>query len=893
MRGCRWFACRRRPPSERRDGTPWLVTPWVHRCRRPASNHVRVLSVGLSTVVWAGVMGLSSACSLLVNFDGYEASSDTGDVDAAPSVGFKSYRFPRGAASFTVEPAAGLLLGSDSRGSAIVAGSFATSAGGGVEIGPAGGFSYVPPGNPGAYWGDDYFVYGLQEEGSTQARVRVTVQPDALRLDALPGSAGAGFGVAGAAALDHVGTDDTTIIDARHPSFAPAGDVNGDGLEDFIIGVLGPPVENGGIPYGEGRGAYVLFGKSDGENIALSDLAGPPPKGFAILDDANGNSNDSLGYSVSGAGDVNGDGLDDVVVGAHTYDPDCRPELSSCQGWGAAYVIFGKQDSEPIQCADLREERGGGFAIVPPTDGSYGLVGFAVAGAGDVNGDGLADLLVDVPLLVDGVDLETNMPHLVSAPHVVFGKGRSEVVHIEEVTLGRGGFAIIGDSADQSLGNHLAGVGDVNGDGLADVAVSSEYYPDSQRLRGRIAVVFGKLDTDPVPLSQLGSGSEHGFFIVGADERELTGAPVHLGDFNGDGLDDIGIGVPFASLGREPELAFIDAGAAPDPAADRLDAGAGGDSSTSSDAGVCTTLSCLGTPEQDTEEGIVYVVFGSTQPADVSLRAIEEGDPGGSAFGGDALSQHFGFDVSAGDFNGDGWSDIIATSPPSATYNEAYVVFGRSDNRPVALSGSASGAGGITLICEGPERACAIAASGSDVNGDGIDDLLVSSELYPDAPQLAGGAYVVFGWDMSGALSGRDHALIGTSADDEFTLTDTPVVLVRGGHGKDTLRVAPKTARLDLTPPGRYESLEVIDLRGGGPQQLVLDDAAVRRLPENETGQRFQLVRRLTVLGDAEDTLQLNQPYVLRAPNGDRDVYSRDGAHYGLEVSRAMHLDMP
>jgi FG-GAP repeat len=856
--------------------------------------------VRLHTWALAGWISSCTACSYLVSFDGYVAASspaedtDAGAPDAAsplplaPAVArFKSFRFQRGPTSLSVEPATGLLAGAATEELAVVAGSFATSAGGGIELDAQGGFSYVPPGAAGAFWGDDYFEYAFASTPTSKARVRLTVQPDVIRLAELAASSGAGFGIAGAAPLDQLGGNYTGIIDARHTFFSPAGDVNGDGNEDFVLGVLGPALPNSGIPYAEGRGAYVLFGKqAAAANVSLADLAGEPPRGFAILDDDNDNVNDSLGYAVAGAGDVNGDHLDDIIVSSHSYDPNCTPELPDCNGWGAAYVVFGKADSEPVQCADLRAGKGGGFAILPPTDDSYGLVGFAVAGAGDVNGDGLADVLVDVPLLVTGIDPVNDVPQLTSVPHVIFGKVGPAPVRLEDVTAGiDGGFAIFGDDADQSLGNHLAGIGDVNGDGLADVAVSSEYFPDSARLQGRIAVVFGKMDETPVRLTELEMSSERGFFIVGADDGDMAGAPAYGGDFNGDGLDDIVVGVPWASVGHPPEPTLGDAGASSPDAGSTLDGGG------------CASLSCLGSdpdPEPVTEEGAVYVVFGTRQPTNVSLREIEDRSSGGLVFVGNSRGQNFGYAVTSGDLDGDGLSDIIAAGPPSATYNEGRIIFGKPGPGEPARGTGQAAPSALTLICEGPERACGMLVSGADATGDGIDDLLVSSELYPNAPQLAGGAYLLFGWDMSGSLADRDRALLGKSKDDLLELPEAPVVIARGGHGRDTLRLAGHTARLDLTLPGRYESLEVIDLSGGGPQELVLDDAALRRIPENQPGQTFGLVRRLTVIGDAEDTLRFDRTgYTLRGPNGDRDVWGRDGAYYGLEVSRAMPIVWP
>jgi hypothetical protein len=159
-----------------------------------------------------------------------------------------------------------------------------------------------------------------------------------------------------------------------------AGDVNGDSLDDLLVGAFGAD------PAGEGSGqSYVVFGKQDPAAVELAEIAAGQGGGFAL----NGvNGNDLSGYSVSGAGDVDGDGLDDVIVGAFAADPN---GVFS----GQSYVVFGKQDPAAVELAEIAAGQGGGFALTGGAlfDGS----GRSVSGAGDVDGDGLADLLVGAP----------------------------------------------------------------------------------------------------------------------------------------------------------------------------------------------------------------------------------------------------------------------------------------------------------------------------------------------------------------------------------------------------------------------------------------------------------------------------------------------------------------
>ena len=177
-------------------------------------------------------------------------------------------------------------------------------------------------------------------------------------------------------------------------SVAGAGDVNGDGLADVIVG---QPARDH---------AYVVFGKSSSTPVDLADLGSG---GFRV----DGVQRSDAGQAVGGAGDVNGDGFDDVIVGA----PRARTPNGS--GAGAAYVVFGKPSSTPIDLADLGT---GSFRIDGAIEGEE--VGSAVAGAGDVNGDGRPDLIV----------------RGFGTAYVVFGKGSATEVNL--AALGTGGFQI-------------------------------------------------------------------------------------------------------------------------------------------------------------------------------------------------------------------------------------------------------------------------------------------------------------------------------------------------------------------------------------------------------------------------------------------------------------------
>ncbi|MCA9658698.1 MAG: FG-GAP repeat protein [Myxococcales bacterium] len=319
-----------------------------------------------------------------------------------------------------------------------------------------------------------------------------------------------------ASATNNVGglmIDAEDKLDFAGRAVAGAGDVNGDGFADVLLGAYG--AESQGLFAGR---SYLIFG-GVGENVALAK----PGDAFVTVD---GEAElDFSGHALAGGGDVNGDGFDDVIIGAYGADPGGDAS-------GRAYVVFGTPSPAPILLADVAAGVGG-FALDGELEGDH--AGAAVAIVGDINGDGFADVAVGAPLADPG-GLSSGRVY------VVHGEADPKSRSLAEIAQGTGGFVVDGQTFRDYAGFSVSGAGDVDGDGLDDVIVGAYGSEPKGMQSGRAYVIYGKTDTAPVNLFSVITG-QGGVTLAGEADGDQAGISVAgAGDVNGDGFADVIVG---------------------------------------------------------------------------------------------------------------------------------------------------------------------------------------------------------------------------------------------------------------------------------------------------------------------------------------------------------------
>jgi len=461
-------------------------------------------------------------------------------------------------------------------------------------------------------------------------------------------------------------------------SIAGAGDVNGDGYSDVVVGA--PDNSN----------AFTYHGSPTG-SVSTSTIL--------VLGNSDGGSNeDRLAFSVSSAGDLNGDGYSDVVIGVIGYNA-----LT-----GAAYIYYGSST---------------GLSISSPAPailsvGGSTTTGWSVAGAGDINGDGYDDLIVATP--------QANGNQ--GAVYIYLGSSSG-------IANGASPYATLtGVNPNDNFGTSVASAGDVNGDGYYDIIVGAPNAGVNSQ-----GVTYLYMGSSTGIQSTATADTLYGV----ADFAGLGVSVASAGDVNGDGYSDIIIG----AYGNNSVYVYKGSktGIANDATADYVLTGSGNFGISVSSAGDVNG------------DGFSDVIVGAyTDAGGSGTASLFLGSSGGlsnvpaTILTGLTSTDQFGACVSsAGDVNGDGYSDVIiratlATSNAGAQTGAAYIFLGGPSGLSSTIATSFLDEGSTDANLEGFNFRRSVASAG-DVNGDGYSDVLVGVYVDNTINTKNGALHVYYG----------------------------------------------------------------------------------------------------------------------------------------------------
>ncbi len=438
------------------------------------------------------------------------------------------------------------------------------------------------------------------------------------------------------------------------------GDTNGDGFDDVVVGTQSA----GKI--------YVVFGKSSGFDpiFELSSLDGT--NGYIIN---RTNTGDNSRYSVSGAGDINADGYNDIIIGAPLADVD---EMEDA---GQTYIIFGRPDvfGSVLELSDLNGSNG--FAVNGKNAGDQS--GFSVSTANDINSDGYDDIIIGAPFFSNGW----------GECYLIFGRasGFSPKIDLSSLNATEG-FTM--KQGIYNLGLSVNSAGDINNDGYNDIIIG-EKGPFSGENPGMGYVIFGRSASFGEVFDLDGLDGSNGFIVKGYQTFGGDFTVSSAGDINSDGYADIVIGQTGLSWGynkfennREGGI-FVLFGKSTYSSEFLLSDLDGNDGirilGIDRNHQTGNSVDGVGDVNNDGFDDLIvgtqnagksFLVFGKDSGHQTTSYFSDLDDSKGIVFDGSDEHSFNGASVSGGgDVNGDGRPDFVIGAPSMNNVGESYLIF--------------------------------------------------------------------------------------------------------------------------------------------------------------------------------------------------------------------------